>query len=1123
MYDHILESPVWWRGLTLAQRAEGRVSVDGEQLDNGRRRRDAWRGGHIVRGRDISLDRWERLGLSEERLVELLAESTESLAARFPDRPPWMDVVADAWQRFGAVGSTVSAPDGPSTEGPQGREDDHESPPEKVRHDAYLTWIAPLLAWTHDELTVRLTELAARQGDDRLPGGHPLSAPPMAQLRQMIISVLVLEVNVARMEGRLVGATPTERMASFVEQLREPSAALALLAEYPVLARELVHCVQTTVRVRLEFAAQFLEDLPAIRKTFGGAWQGLADLADVDFGRGDTHRGGHSVAILTFTDGRKLVYKPRSLRTEVHFNEVLRWLNTKGLRHPLRTLRVLDRPGHGWVEHVTVEPCQDDEQVTRFFHRQGSYLALFYALSGSDMHLENVIAAGEHPVVVDLEALFQVLPRCADDTTSPLAAGTAPRVVRDSVLRIGLLPERVIALNEDGVHDIEVSGLAGGGGQLSPLRTPTYADSGTDQVRVVRDRRKMPDTDNRATLAGQPVNALAYTDALTAGFEDCYRLLLAHRDDLLGTQGLIAMFRDDEVRFIPRPTMTYARLQYESWHPDLLRDALDREIFTEALASGFADLPDRDLLLASEQRQLAAQDIPSFHTTPGSSDLQDGYGLVAANFLAESGLAAVRKRLGEFGERDLRSQLWCIRASMSGLTAGALRAQSVQPSPLPDSPLDEELAVRAARSVADLLLETALAGEGETPSWLSLNFVGDRYWRVGHAGLDLYSGVTGIALFLAQLGVVTGEARFRRPAEQIARQLVDATEQLATSADHQAVWSIGGFSELGGLVYVLSQLAGLWDEPALLDAAQQAAAMCRARFAEDNTLDVIGGTAGAALSILALHRARPDDWTLDTLRAAGVTLEDRAVRVPGGIGWRTEFEAGQALLGFAHGASGITYALASIAEVTGESRLNDLCGQALGFERHHLSRERGNWPNLRTDSGPDAYMDAWCHGAGGIGLARAALLRLPGIAPWHDLVRTDLDLALGTARDDLIVADRFVGIGNDSICHGDLGLVETVLTAGSVLGDPELTLVGRRAARVIAEQVVGGGPRPGVPQGITTPGLLMGLAGIGYGLLRAVLPERIPNVLLLDSSGSDDRPGGAGGHRIAAAVPVPAG
>ncbi len=65
-----------------------------------------------------------------------------------------------------------------------------------------------------------------------------------------------------------------------------------------------------------------------------------------------------------------------------------------------------DRGAYGWTEFVEAQACDTPEQVQRFYERQGGYLALLYFLEATDFHLENLIAAGEHPVLVDLEALF---------------------------------------------------------------------------------------------------------------------------------------------------------------------------------------------------------------------------------------------------------------------------------------------------------------------------------------------------------------------------------------------------------------------------------------------------------------------------------------------------------------------------------------------------------------------------------------------------------------------------------------------------------------------------------------------------------------------------------------------
>jgi lantibiotic modifying enzyme len=54
------------------------------------------------------------------------------------------------------------------------------------------------------------------------------------------------------------------------------------------------------------------------------------------------------------------------------------------------------------------------------------------------------------------------------------------------------------------------------------------------------------------------------------------------------------------------------------------------------------------------------------------------------------------------------------------------------------------------------------------------------------------------------------------------------------------------------------------------------------------------------------------------------------------------------------------------------------------------------------------------------------------------------------------------------------------------------------AAATVLNAIEAGHWRTGAPRAIETPGLLTGLAGIGYGLLRRAQPDRVPSVLALD-------------------------
>ena len=86
---------------------------------------------------------------------------------------------------------------------------------------------------------------------------------------------------------------------------------------------------------------------------------------------------------------------------------------------------------------------------------------------------------------------------------------------------------------------------------------------------------------------------------------------------------------------------------------------------------------------------------------------------------------------------------------------------------------------------------------------------------------------------------------------------------------------------------------------------------------------------------------------------------------------------------------------------------------------------------------------------------------------------------------------------NHSLCHGALGNAEFLLEAARRLDRPQDHEALKRAIRLVMTSLEDNGPVPGVPLGVETPGLMTGLAGIGYGLLRHSEPDKVPSALLL--------------------------
>ncbi len=942
---------------------------------------------------------------------------------------------------------------------------------------------APLLAAARHRFDAALAELLLEVRAPSVPFSSELLrdelyAPLPATFLRCIVRTLTLELHVARMSGALAGDTPQSRYQEFIARLSDPERALALWSEYPVLGRSLAEAAERWHEVMIELAGRLLSDWPVIVETlFVGVSPG--PLLQVQADAGDTHRGGRSVMVLTFESGTKLVYKPRSLAVDIRFQELLVWLNTRGAEPQLKTLRVIDRGDHGWAEFISYQECTDRSQAERFFQRQGAYLALFHALQGTDVHYENLIACGEHPMPVDLETLFQ--PRAELELAgSELAAA---QKMADSVLRVGLLPNRRYTDSEE--EEVDISGLMPVEGQLTPQKLHFFTGAGTDELRMERRRLPMGEGNNLPRVNGVPLNVIDYEEQLVRGFEKMYQLIARARDELLA--GPLARFEGVAIRIILRPTRVYATLLRESFHPDLLRDAIDRDRLFDKLWETVEIQPLFRRAIPSELAELRAGDIPLFWSTPESCALFDGQSRELPDFFDESGLSRSRNRILGFSEEDLRQQLWFVRASLATVAMGLeeetkwnahhFRADG------PEATRAELL--ENARAVGDRLVSLAIAGAHDV-TWIGVA-MNHKKWLLAPLKNELYAGLPGVVFFLAYLGEITQDRKYT---DLAVRGYETLAAQIAAEKEH--LFSPGLFGGWAGIIYLYVHLAALWDRPLLLEDAERLTDKLMPLVAEDSTSDLTYGAAGAISGLLALHAARPSQRILELAVSCGDVLLAHARPLRGGLGWIIPAAGNQALAGFSHGAAGIAFSLSHLALATGETRFLEGARGALTFERGVYSPELKNWPDLRTPELPNASDEphalcAWCHGAAGIGIGRIGLAGFDGDAA----VEAEINVAVETTR-------RIGFGGNHSLCHGDLGNLELLLLAARHKSDAALRSETYRRARVILESISKHGWLSGVPLAVETPGLMNGLSGIGHGLLRLAEPEAVPSLLLVE-------------------------
>ncbi|HET8840828.1 MAG TPA: type 2 lanthipeptide synthetase LanM family protein, partial [Ktedonobacteraceae bacterium] len=948
----IWQAPTWYQALFLAERLAHSQKLRPRKKGSPRLLQ-AWKAQSPFNHGPFFAQRLASDALTEERFLAILAESAGDLKARIASTPAWLSTLVEAFSERNALAEAQPLLQEVLENHPMG---------------AYMQTISPLLLYGCVSLSRQIQALQQRYAVlpfDRHSICQAFLNTHIPELFSQMSKVIVLEMHVARLQGRLSGDTPEERFADFIRQLDQEAMILPLLAEYPVLARTLVSTIEDWVNYTHEILEHLCADWPAICTLFAeGNDPGF--LVDVQGGAGDRHRRGRSVHILQFLSGLQLVYKPKPLAVDQHFQELLTWLNEQGAQPPFRTLKVLNRGDYGWSEFVEGAPCTSQDEVARFYERQGGYLALLYTLNATDVHVENVIASGEHPMLIDLETLFH--PNI-DNNSLPQADDLVSQAIEQSILRIGLLPQRIWS-NEHS-PGIDISGLGGLPGQQMPHAVPEWQAIRTDQMHLVRQYSEVPAGQNRVQLNDNDVNVLDYSNSIVTGFTRMYRLLIQQRDALLTEQ--LPRFAHAEVRVIVRPTQIYGTFLDEGSHPDLLREALERDCFFDRLWQEIEQRPFLARLIPVERQDLLGGDIPLFTTFPESRTIFTSERAPLDNMLEASGLDLVQRKIRQLDERDLARQAWIIQASLATLQMESTDQieSTLPPQPVPQ-PVKREQLIMMAKAIGERLEDLAFQN-GTEVCWLGVHPLHENAWGLLPIGRDMYSGLSGIALFLAYLGATTGEVRFTSLAKLA---LASIQTQIQQQKNDLPETNVGAFDGWGSLLYLFTHLGVLWNMPELLHKAEKLGDMLPELISGDTSLDIVSGSAGCLLCLLSLYAIQPSPGTLERAIQCGDHLLATARTMPEGTGWATGNQV-QPLGGFSHGGSGIAFSLLQLAKVSGEQRFYQTALAALAYERSLFIPAQQNWADLRQKDAPDPQqhcMVAWCHGAAGIGLGRLGAL-----------------------------------------------------------------------------------------------------------------------------------------------------
>jgi type 2 lantibiotic biosynthesis protein LanM len=890
-------------------------------------------------------------------------------------------------------------------------------------------------------------------------------------------------------DGKLPASSATQgtdQVDQLVENLRATELA-SLFTEKPVLLRLTATIVRQWIDTTTELITRLHADITEIR---GVITHSALDVKVQAIGGdlSDPHNFGHSVQILTFEDQTKLVYKPKDLRLDVAWYDLIERFNANSPPVALKPVKALARSEYGWTEFIEHTSCESDQDIELFYRRAGAWLAVFHLFASTDMHFENILAHGAHPVPIDLEMILQAsLPEAEQATPETAALIEANREVLNSVLMVGMLPSYAKSPNN------KIFDAGGLNAVKSSAAIGVWKNVNTDAMRWMQVPNDATDTPNIPHIKGQYAQLGDYLPAFIEGFEQYSHFLLKQRDEV-GVEHLLNPFDKLPVRKVIRNTRFYYMLLQRLKDHRSMTDGVTWSAQAEFL-SRLADWDaGQDLLWPLQEAEriaLVHLNVPHF-VSPSNEDSVFSITGHRTQTGAIPGLQRAKQRFSEWSTKQIKRQVEIIQVSTSFVSRSdfdvkekyLFKRKLKQSVPSLDR---ESLASEAARIAATIGQHGTI--KEKSAAWVGLDWLGgSEVGQLVTIGPDLYNGSTGIALFLA------AHARFADDPvshELAFKALASTRAQIAQPSAPR--WArnlgVGGASGLGSVVYALTVISELMAEPTLLqEALTLSNFFSNELISADRSLDVIAGSAGGILGLLALYRKTQSENVL----AKAVACGEHLLRQPrhGETGQRSWVAPGMneaPLTGFSHGAAGFAHALLSLAIASHRDDFAQAAQECLAYEARCYQADLFNWPDLRSVEDGVGWPSQWCHGAIGIGLARIASHRV-GQAQ-SEATSNDINHAVQNSRTQW---PQHV----DTLCCGTLGTIELLTEAGKFLNQPSLgQLSDQRLAQIIANRHEHGDYLWNAGNTRFNLGLFRGLSGVGYTILRKLDP-RLPNVLV---------------------------
>jgi type 2 lantibiotic biosynthesis protein LanM len=559
---------------------------------------------------------------------------------------------------------------------------------------------------------------------------------------------LVWDVHQMVSEYQLQAETKEAEFDNYItEFLGDKQRTSLFYGAYPTLARILA--------VRLQFACEnivcFFDALVQTQKelaaTFALAESTIAPV-QIKLGQGDSHDQGKTVIQFQLEE-KDFIFKNKNLVIGERFNSFLSFLEEKISDFSAYKIKRVLGSDFTFEEKVPQIDCQNEQEIKTFYTHYGQLLAIVYWLGSTDLHMENVIASGSYPVLIDVETLIR------PEIFTHQKPSRQTRIEKASVIVSGLLPQK-----RQQQQEADLDALSGKKQKLSQkVRRLKHQRSSDIQFQL--EEAYLEGAQNIPRLNGQEIDYRLYVKQIEAAFKMMNEQLLQNKAAVIEKVKLL--FADVTVRLIYRNTQDYANLLSYTLHTDCMSDFSEREKILENLWSS-QQVPQS--LIPLEIEAMTVMDIPFFTANTSSKHVYANQKSVS-QLLKKSPLENTIEHMERITETSSRLSYLLVKESLELLTYQLTTIHLPEKNQPISSPL-----LRKAADIGDEIVENLLINEEfDTVDWVSIMPNEQGELSVNYPGLDLYDGVAGVYLFLTLLQHYVPKETYRKVTAKLEKEI----------------------------------------------------------------------------------------------------------------------------------------------------------------------------------------------------------------------------------------------------------------------------------------------------------------------------------------------------------------